>query len=592
MASRTRHRLESRIFRIAIERFGAQIDDTWILEVPGRRTGVRRFTPVKVLQVDGERHLVSLPGHTEWARNLRAAGEARLRQRGRILPVRAEELPPAERPPVLRAYLAAATRARTLDLLGAGSRDPDDAHLRRIAADHPVFHLIPTETTMIDTSEMNVVHVVFRREFRALPELVRAVPAGDTARADVVRRHAEFMLWMLTHHHQAEDAALWPALAGRVPTDLVELMEQQHRRAHGTIEAIGPTLSRWRAAGVADRDELAVLLGRLHAVLIEHLDAEEQRMLPVAAATLTPEQWEHFRAVGRSGSIARVPLIVGMLRYEADPERFRAMMADIPAPMRGTLLWLAGRSFRRFALRVYGTATPPRLDEAGHAGPPAMGATTSGAARWALVSGAAGLIAGLTLILFFALAAPFDDAPSRWDWLGPANDLTGALQSAALVPVALALLRLMPEPGGVRGWTTVGVAAMGIGSALGVALVLGLLPFAVQAPLVTFCIAVQFGWVFSISRAGLRLGVLPSTVARTGVLVGLAFGVSAALAVAALLLPWGSTVQYLLFGVAALPGVLAWLGFPVWTLQLARHVLSPGPPARPRSDEAAVRRRV
>ena len=221
---------------------------------------------------------------------------------------------------------------------------------------------------------------------------------------------------------------------------------------------------------------------------------------------------------------------------------------------------------------------------------PAATRTTFGTAQWALVSGAAGLIAGLTLILFFALAAPFDDEPSRWDWLGPANDLTGALQSAALVPVALALRRLMPEPRVVRGWTTVGVTAMVIGSGLGVALVLGLLPFAVQAPLVTFCVVLQFGWLFAIGRAGLRLGVLPSIVARTGVLVSLAFAVSAALAVTALLLPWGSTVQYLLFGVAALPGVLAWLGFPAWTLLLARRVLSPGPPSRPRSEEPSVPR--
>ena len=108
--------------------------------------------------------------------------------------------------------------------------------------------------------------------------------------------------------------------------------------------------------------------------------------------------------------------------------------------------------------------------------------TTSAAARWALVSGGAGLAAGLTLILFFALAEPFDAEPSPWDWLGPANDLTGALQAAALAPVAVALLRRMPEPG-VRRWTQVGVTAMLIGSALGVALVLRLLPFDIQAPL-------------------------------------------------------------------------------------------------------------
>jgi hypothetical protein len=200
--------------------------------------------------------------------------------------------------------------------------------------------------------------------------------------------------------------------------------------------------------------------------------------------------------------------------------------------------------------------------------------STSAPTQWALVSGAAGLVAGLTLLLFFALAAPFDDVPSPWDWLGPANDLTGALQSAALVPVALALLRSMPESSVVRGWTRVGVPAMAVGSALGVALVLGLIPFAVQAPLVTFCIFVQFGWLFAINRAGLRLGVLPPAVARTGMLVSLGLAVAAVLVLPALLLPRGSVAQYLLFGVAALPGLAAWLGFPAWAVLLARRVPS------------------
>lgn len=222
---------------------------------------------------------------------------------------------------------------------------------------------------MIDTSEMVVVHIVLRREFWQLPRLVAAVAGGDTARARVVGEHAEFMIWWLTKHHEAEDEALWPTLVDRVPPDLVELMETQHRRAHDAIEAIGPVLARWRTtAAVTDRDELARLLDSLHVVLVEHLDAEEQRMLPVAATTLTAQEWEHFRAVGRSGGISKVPLIIGMLRYEAEPRLFTAMLADMPGPIRAIVLVLAARSFRAMARRVYGTSTPPRVTEAGHVG--------------------------------------------------------------------------------------------------------------------------------------------------------------------------------------------------------------------------------
>ncbi len=141
-------RLESRLMSAAILRFGADVDGAWVLEIPGRHSGTLRRTPVKVLHVGGQQYVVALDGGADWARNLQAAPDgAALRQRGRRRAVHAAELPCSQRPHVLRAYLGGATRQRTLDLLGAGRRDPDDAHLRRIAGDHPVFRLTTEETS-------------------------------------------------------------------------------------------------------------------------------------------------------------------------------------------------------------------------------------------------------------------------------------------------------------------------------------------------------------------------------------------------------------------------------------------------------------
>ena len=149
MTHTTLARLESRLFRIGVERFGLDIDHTWILEVPGRRTGVPRFAPVKLLEVETEHYLVALHHDSDWPRNLReAAGSARLRHRRRIIAVRALELPPQERTRILRHYLDMATRGQTLDILGAGRRDPEESHLRRIAADHPVFRLTLADETL------------------------------------------------------------------------------------------------------------------------------------------------------------------------------------------------------------------------------------------------------------------------------------------------------------------------------------------------------------------------------------------------------------------------------------------------------------
>ena len=68
---------------------------------------------------------------------------------------------------------------------------------------------------LCDTSDMVIVHRMFRRECALLPQLVAAVPAGDVARARTVARHAREVLDMLHHHHLGEDELLWPRLSAR-----------------------------------------------------------------------------------------------------------------------------------------------------------------------------------------------------------------------------------------------------------------------------------------------------------------------------------------------------------------------------------------
>jgi glyoxylase-like metal-dependent hydrolase (beta-lactamase superfamily II) len=76
-----------------------------VLEVPGRRSGVIRRTALVRASYDGNDFLVALAGESEWVRNVRAAdGRVVIGQRRRMA-ARLVEVPPAERPPILRAYL-------------------------------------------------------------------------------------------------------------------------------------------------------------------------------------------------------------------------------------------------------------------------------------------------------------------------------------------------------------------------------------------------------------------------------------------------------------------------------------------------------
>src|SRR5215472_16794359 len=77
----------------------------YVLEVRGRKSGRIISLPVDPLDLEGQRYLVCARGNSNWARNARAAGEVVLVRALRRRRYAVCELPPAMRPPVLKAYL-------------------------------------------------------------------------------------------------------------------------------------------------------------------------------------------------------------------------------------------------------------------------------------------------------------------------------------------------------------------------------------------------------------------------------------------------------------------------------------------------------
>ena len=123
-----------------LTRLGISVWGSRILEVRGRKTGEPRRVPVNVLHLEGERYLVAPRGHTQWVRNLRAAGEAQLllgRGRERI---RTMEVADADKAAILRAYLQRWKWEVGQFFGGVGPEDPVE-ELQRIAPDHPVFRI-------------------------------------------------------------------------------------------------------------------------------------------------------------------------------------------------------------------------------------------------------------------------------------------------------------------------------------------------------------------------------------------------------------------------------------------------------------------
>ena len=89
---------------------------------------------------EGNRYLVAPRGVTQWVRNLREAGEGELRVGRRIERFRATELPDAEKPSILRAYLKR-WKAEVGVFFGGVNADSPEEELRRISPDHPIFRI-------------------------------------------------------------------------------------------------------------------------------------------------------------------------------------------------------------------------------------------------------------------------------------------------------------------------------------------------------------------------------------------------------------------------------------------------------------------
>ena len=134
-------RLSGRLFNSSVAwltRRGMSVWGSRVLYVRGRTSGQWRSNPVNVLTLGGQRYLVAPRGHTQWVRNLRAAGGGELRVGRTTEPFTAIELADDLKPEILRAYLRRWKFEVGVFFDGVDANAPEDK-LREIAPGYPVF---------------------------------------------------------------------------------------------------------------------------------------------------------------------------------------------------------------------------------------------------------------------------------------------------------------------------------------------------------------------------------------------------------------------------------------------------------------------
>jgi deazaflavin-dependent oxidoreductase (nitroreductase family) len=124
----------------ALTKAGISVLGSRVLFVRGRTSGEWRTTPVNLLTYEGSQYLVAPRGHTQWVKNMRVAGAGELHVGRRVEAFTAAELPDADKPAILRAYLKRWKMEVGVFFNGVGP-DATDAQLLDIAPGYPVFRV-------------------------------------------------------------------------------------------------------------------------------------------------------------------------------------------------------------------------------------------------------------------------------------------------------------------------------------------------------------------------------------------------------------------------------------------------------------------
>jgi deazaflavin-dependent oxidoreductase (nitroreductase family) len=130
-------RAANRLVRLLLA-FGLMPGPTYLLTVPGRRTGRPLSTPVTLVEEGGQRWLVAPYGEVPWVRNARAAGRVTLTRGRRAETLSLRALSAAEAAPVLRHYV---TRVPITRPYFDVTPDSPLTAFEADAARHPVFAL-------------------------------------------------------------------------------------------------------------------------------------------------------------------------------------------------------------------------------------------------------------------------------------------------------------------------------------------------------------------------------------------------------------------------------------------------------------------
>jgi DUF438 domain-containing protein len=208
---------------------------------------------------------------------------------------------------------------------------------------------------MPELSINQVIHAAVRRDVARTEQALRALPEGDGTRAREVQRAWGNLVRELTHHHEAEDANIWPFLEKRgFDHELLVAMESEHAAmkqalaaASTAIAAVGTSPTTAHATAAANA------VSSCSEVVNTHLDHEERDVEPIALQLEDDPEWKAMAKKLRPASIVDAANALAWMQDGAGERERSSLRATIPGPVVSLLTLLLARRYNREVAPVW-----------------------------------------------------------------------------------------------------------------------------------------------------------------------------------------------------------------------------------------------
>jgi hypothetical protein len=202
---------------------------------------------------------------------------------------------------------------------------------------------------------MFAVHGVFRDALGAAPTLVGGIAPGDAERVALIANYYENILSFLHTHHEGEEELVFPLLRERCDGagELMDRMAEEHHEALDLLEQARAALAAWPGGDEAAQKAAQERLVELGSHLNEHLLEEEQKVLPLADANLSMEEWGAMPAHGMAAFDGdKIWLVLGLIRERMTDDQVAAMTAHMPPPALEMWTTFGEQAFKEYSTVV------------------------------------------------------------------------------------------------------------------------------------------------------------------------------------------------------------------------------------------------